>query len=135
MNNLIKSPVETIAIGKAYSMAAVILVCGGTSGTSGNSDEGKNGYKRKATKSSRIMLHQPILGLPESKVSDMEIAVKEGKYLKGYITKLISEKTGMSEEKVEKLIENDFFMSAEEAKEMNIIDYIIGEDQLDIAQI
>jgi ATP-dependent protease ClpP protease subunit len=62
----------------------------------------------------------------------MEIAVKEGKYLKEYINKIIVEKTGMSEEKVEKLLENDFYMSAEEAKEMNIIDCIIGEDQVDI---
>jgi ATP-dependent protease ClpP protease subunit len=42
------------------------------------------------------------------------------------------EKTGMSEEKVEKLLENDFYMSAEEAKEMNIIDCIVGEEQVDI---
>jgi ATP-dependent protease ClpP protease subunit len=62
----------------------------------------------------------------------MEIAVKEGKYLKEYINKIIVEKTGMSEETVEKLLENDFYMSAEEAKEMNIIDCIIGEDQVDI---
>jgi ATP-dependent protease ClpP protease subunit len=41
-------------------------------------------------------------------------------------------KTGMSKETVEKLLENDFYMSAEEAKEMNIIDCIVGEDQLDI---
>jgi ATP-dependent Clp protease protease subunit len=122
----IKSPVETIAIGKAYSMASIILISGG------NNDKGKNGCKRKATKSSRIMLHQPILGLPESKVSDMEIAVKEGKYLKEYINKIIVEKTGMSKETVEKLLENDFYMSAEEAKEMNIIDCIVGEDQVDI---
>jgi ATP-dependent Clp protease protease subunit len=77
------------------------------------------------------MLHQPS-GFTEGKITDMEIAVKEGKYLKEYINKIIVEKTGMSEETVEKLLENDFYMSAEEAKEMNIIDCIVGEEQVDI---
>jgi ATP-dependent Clp protease protease subunit len=117
MNNLIKSKVDTIVIGKAYSMASILLLAG-------------TGV-RKSTKGSRIMVHQPS-GFTEGKITDMEIAVKEGKYLKEYINKIIVEKTGMSEEKVEKLLENDFYMSAEEAKEMNIIDCIIGEDQVDI---
>jgi ATP-dependent Clp protease protease subunit len=117
MNNLIKSKVDTIAIGKAYSMASILLLAG-------------TGV-RKSTKGCRIMVHQPS-GFTEGKITDMEIAVKEGKYLKEYINKIIVEKTGMSEETVEKLLENDFYMSAEEAKEMNIIDCIIGEDQVDI---
>lgn len=103
----IKSPVKTICIGKAMSMAALILACGDT---------------RQATDLATIMLHQPSGGF-RGTTTDMEINVKEVVRLKKIFHNIIKKKTSI--EDPEKELERDYYLDANEAKELNIIDEII----------
>jgi ATP-dependent Clp protease protease subunit len=72
------------------------------------------------------MLHQPSGGT-YGKASEMEIAVKEIRKMKTIVNELIVDKTGMTAEEVETVLENDFFLSAEEARKLKIIDYIVNK--------
>jgi ATP-dependent Clp protease protease subunit len=103
----IKSPVKTICIGKAMSMAALILVCGDT---------------RQATDLATIMLHQPSGGF-RGTTTDMEINVKEVVRLKKIFHNIIKKQTSIKDPETE--LERDYYLDANEAKELNIIDEII----------
>jgi ATP-dependent Clp protease protease subunit len=103
----IKSPVKTICIGKAMSMAALILICGDT---------------RQATDLATIMLHQPSGGTIGT-ATDMEINIKEVIRLKKIFHNILKKKTSIKDP--EKEVERDYYLDADEAKELNIIDEII----------
>lgn len=108
----IKPDVQTIGIGLQASMGAFLL----SSGTKG---------KRVALPSSRIMIHQPSSGT-QGKISDQEIALKEGLFLKQQLNKILAKNTGQKLSKIEKDVDRDFWMSAAEAKEYGIIDEVIA---------
>ncbi|QHN42865.1 ATP-dependent Clp protease proteolytic subunit [Candidatus Mycosynbacter amalyticus] len=108
----IKPDVQTIGIGLQASMGAFLL----SSGTKG---------KRVALPSSRIMIHQPSSGT-QGKISDQEIALKEGLYLKQQLNKILAKNTGQKLSKIEKDVDRDFWMSADEAKTYGIIDEVIA---------
>lgn len=108
----IKPDVQTIGIGLQASMGAFLL----SSGTKG---------KRVALPSSRIMIHQPSSGT-QGKISDQEIALKEGLYLKHQLNKILAKNTGQKLAKIEKDVDRDFWMSADEAKVYGIIDEVIA---------
>lgn len=107
----VRCPVQTICMGQAASMGAVLLA-GGSKG------------KRFALPSSRIMIHQPWGGA-EGQAVDISIQAKEIGRLKKLTIQFFAENTGNSYEKIAKDMERDFFMSAEEAKEYGIIDQIM----------
>lgn len=107
----IKPDVQTICMGMAASMAAVLLVAGAKG-------------KRFALPNSEVMIHQP-LGGAQGQASDIEIGARRILKMRGQINQLIAERTGQPIEKVSKDTDRDFFMSAEEAKEYGIIDQII----------
>lgn len=107
----IKPDVQTIGIGLQASMGAFLL----SSGTKG---------KRVALPSSRIMIHQPSSGT-QGKISDQEIALKEGLFLKHQLNKILAKNTGQKLSKIEKDVDRDFWMSADEAKAYGIIDEVI----------
>ncbi|MDY6821037.1 MAG: ATP-dependent Clp endopeptidase proteolytic subunit ClpP [Deferribacterota bacterium] len=115
--NHIKPNVSTICIGQAASMAAVLLA-GGTKG------------KRYSVPHSRILIHQPLGGF-QGQAKDIEIHAKEIIRMKNIINSILSERTGQSLEKIEKDVDRDYFMSAEEAKTYGIIDDIIEKKDLD----
>lgn len=108
----IKPDVQTIGIGLQASMGAFLL----SSGTKG---------KRVALPSSRIMIHQPSSGT-QGKISDQEIALKEGLFLKHQLNKILAKNTGQKLAKIEKDVDRDFWMSADEAKDYGIIDEVIA---------
>ena len=110
--NYIEPDVQTIGIGLQASMGAMLL----SSGTKG---------KRFALPNSRIMIHQPSYGSPQSKVTDQEIELKEGLYLKKQLIEMLAKNTGQDAKKVEKDMDRDNWMSAEEALKYGIIDEII----------
>ncbi len=110
--NYIQPDVQTIGIGLQASMGAMLL----SSGAKG---------KRYALPNSRIMIHQPSYGSPQSKVTDQEIELREGLYLKKQLIEMLAKNTGKDEKQVEKDMDRDNWMSAEEAKEYGIIDEII----------
>ncbi len=107
----VKCDVRTICMGQAASMGAILLA-GGTVG------------KRYALPSSRVMIHQPWGGA-QGQESDIAIQAKEIVRLKKLSIQYFAEKTGKSEAEVAKDMERDFYMSAQEAKDYKIIDYIM----------
>ena len=110
--NYIQPDVQTIGIGLQASMGAMLL----SSGAKG---------KRFVLPNSRIMIHQPSYGSPQSKVTDQEIELKEGLYLKKLLIEMLAKNTGQDIKKVEKDMDRDNWMSAEEAKKYGIVDEVI----------
>ena len=106
------SPVNTIVLSMAASMAAVITACG---------------IKRSALKRSRIMIHQPLGSLGEGMVqaTDIQIEAQEITKLKNELYELLSEKTGQPKERLEKDCERDYWLKDYEAVEYGLIDEII----------
>ncbi len=104
----LKSPVNTICMGLAASMGAFLLAAG------------RNG-KRSALPHSRIMIHQPSGGASGT-ASDIEIQAREIIYLRAKMNELMSKHTGRPLEQVERDVDRDRFMSAEEAKSYGLID-------------
>jgi ATP-dependent Clp protease protease subunit len=107
----IKANVQTICLGQAASMGALLLGCG----THG---------KRVALPSSRILIHQPWGGVSGQAV-DISIQARELIRIKKLIVSYFAEHTGRSMETVEKDLERDYYMSAEEALEYGLIDKIL----------
>ena len=110
--NHIAPDVQTIGIGLQASMGAMLL----SSGTKG---------KRFALPNSRIMIHQPSSGT-EGKITDQEIMLKEGIFLKKRLIEIFAKNTGKSIAQVEKDMDRDFWMSAADAKSYGIIDQVIN---------
>ena len=107
----IDAPVETVNIGLAASMAAIILSCG---------EKGS----RRSLKRSRVMLHQPSGGI-YGQSSDMEIAAKEIKEVKNELTSILVKNTIQSKDKIVEDLDRDFWMSASQSRKYGIIDKII----------
>ena len=109
--NFVEPDVETIGIGLQASMGAMLLSCG----TKG---------KRYILPNARVMIHQPSSGT-EGKITDQEIALKEGIFLKKRLAEIFAKNTGKKLEQVEKDMDRDNWMSAEDALKYGIVDKII----------
>lgn len=109
----IKPDVMTIGIGLQASMGSFLL----SSGTKG---------KRVALPNSRIMIHQPSSGT-QGKISDQEITLREGLFLKQRLNEILAKNTGQKLSKIEKDMDRDFWMSSQEALEYGIIDEVIAK--------
>ena len=109
--NYIEPDVQTIGIGLQASMGAMLLSAGAKG-------------KRTALPNARIMIHQPSSGT-EGKITDQEIALKEGVYLKKVLAEMMAKNTGKPLKEIEKAMDRDYWMSADEAKEFGIIDEVI----------
>ncbi|MCR5699664.1 MAG: ATP-dependent Clp endopeptidase proteolytic subunit ClpP [Treponemataceae bacterium] len=116
----VKSPIQTICMGQAASMGAILLA-GGTVG------------KRFALPSSRVMIHQPMGGV-QGQTTDVSIQAKEILRLKKLCIDYIAEKTGKSKDEVAKDMERDFYMTAEDAKAYGIVDHIVTRGTFDVAK-
>lgn len=111
--NYIQPDVQTIGIGLQASMGAMLLACGAKG-------------KRFILPNARVMIHQPSSGT-EGKITDQEIALKEGIYLKKKLAEIFAERTGKSLAQVEKDMDRDNWMSAKEALEYGIVDGVIDK--------
>jgi ATP-dependent Clp protease protease subunit len=107
----VKPAVSTYCVGQAASMGALLL-CAGAKG------------KRFALPDARIMIHQPWGGV-QGAASDISIQAREILRLREKINELLVRHTGQSLEKIQKDTDRDYFMSAEEAKEYQIVDEVI----------
>lgn len=107
----VKPDVQTIGIGLQASMGAFLL----SSGAKG---------KRFALPNSRIMIHQPSSGT-QGKISDQEITLREGLFLKKRLNEILAKNTGQKLTKIEKDADRDFWMSAKEALEYGIVDGVV----------
>ena len=109
----VKPPVSTICIGMAASMSALLLAAGDTG-------------KRFALPHARVMIHQPE-GAFSGQASDIAIHAKEVLTIREVLNKIFAKHTGQSENKIAKDTDRNYFMSAQEAKEYNIIDDIMAK--------
>ncbi len=107
----IKAPVSTICIGMAASMGSLLL----TAGAKG---------KRIALPNSEIMIHQP-LGGAQGQASDVAIHAEHLIKTRAKLNSILSECTGQPIERIERDVERDHFLSAQEALEYGLIDNII----------
>jgi ATP-dependent Clp protease protease subunit len=107
----ISCDVATYCIGQAASMGAVLL----TAGAAG---------KRNALPNSRIMIHQPLAGM-EGTATELEIHAKEVRRVKKRMNEILLKHTGHSLEKIEEDTDRDYFMTAEEARDYNLIDSVL----------
>ncbi len=118
----LKSPVNTICMGLAASMGAFLLAAG------------RNG-KRSALPHSRIMIHQPSGGASGT-ASDIEIQAREIIYLRAKMNELMAKHTGRPLEQIERDVDRDRFMSAEEAKGYGMIDMVVtNRDEIMATQL
>ncbi len=108
----IRPDVVTICIGQAASMAALLLSAGAPS-------------KRYALPNSRILIHQPSMGGLSGQATDIDIHAREILRMREITNQLLAKHTGQKLDKVEKDVERDFIMNAQQSKEYGIIDEII----------
>lgn len=108
----VESPISTICVGQAASMAAVLL------------SAGQKG-KRFALPHSRVLIHQPLGDLPHGQASDVKIRAEEMLRLRDELNRILSLHTGQDIDQIEKDTDRDFFMNPQEAKEYGIIDEVI----------
>jgi len=108
----VKCDVQTVGVGLQASMGAFLL----SSGTKG---------KRFVLPHSKILIHQPSSGT-RGRVSDMEIDLKESMNLKTLLNSILAKNTGQKLATIEKDVERDYYMTAEEAKTYGLVDSIIS---------
>ena len=108
----LKSPVNTNCMGLAASMGAFLLAAGRPG-------------KRSALPHARIMIHQPSGGA-QGTAADIEIMAREILYLRAQMNRLFSKYTGKPIEQIERDMDRDRFMSADEAKAYGVIDNVIS---------
>ena len=108
----VKPDVQTICVGTALSMGALLLAGGAKE-------------KRMALPNAKILLHQ-VSGGFEGQASDIEIQAREVISVKRRLEEIIALHSGQPLDKVSKDMERDYFLSAEEAKEYGIIDRVIA---------
>jgi len=107
----IKPDIATMCIGQAASMGAFLLSAGAKG-------------KRYSLPHSRIMIHQPSGGA-QGAAADIEIQAAEILYLRERLNALLADHTGQPVERIERDVERDYFMSAEQAREYGLIDRIL----------
>ncbi|AFS25242.1 MULTISPECIES: ATP-dependent Clp protease proteolytic subunit [Chlamydia] len=110
---MMTSPVTTVVTGLAASMGSVLSLCAAPG-------------RRFATPHSRIMIHQPSIGGPiTGQATDLDIHAREILKTKKRIVDVYLEATGQSREVIEKAIDRDTWMTADEAKDFGLLDGIL----------
>lgn len=109
----IRCPVSTVCIGQAASMGSVLLAAG---------EPGM----RFGLPNCRVMIHQP-LGGAQGQATDIEIQAREILKIKDKLNRLMAHHTGQKLKEIEKRMERDHFMSAEEAQKFGLIDEVVNK--------
>jgi ATP-dependent Clp protease protease subunit len=107
----IRSPVSTVCIGQAASMGSLLL-CAGAKG------------KRFALPNARVMVHQPSGGA-QGQATDIEIQAREILTLRKRLNDIYVRHTGQPIEAIERKLERDSYMSAEESRDFGIVDQVV----------
>ena len=108
----ISAPVATLCLGQAASMGALLL-CAGAPGM------------RYALPNSRIMIHQPSAGF-RGQATDIDIHAREVLRQKEKLTGIMAKHTGRSIEEIGERTERDHFLSADEAKDLGLVDKVLA---------
>jgi ATP-dependent Clp protease protease subunit len=112
----IRSPVSTVCIGQAASMGSLLLTAGATG-------------KRFCLPNSRVMVHQPSGGA-QGQATDIEIQAREILKLRQRLNEIYVKHTGQPIEAIEKKLERDSYMSAEEARDFGLVDQVVDQRPL-----
>ncbi|AHJ66253.1 ATP-dependent endopeptidase clp proteolytic subunit clpP [Granulibacter bethesdensis CGDNIH4] len=107
----IRSPVSTVCIGQAASMGSLLLCAGEKD-------------KRFALPNARVMVHQPSGGA-QGQATDIEIQAREILTLRKRLNEIYNRHTGQSIEAIERKLERDTYMSAEEARDFGLVDQVV----------
>jgi len=118
--NHVRPDISTFCIGIAASGAAIIL------------SAGKKG-KRHILPNAEIMIHQPLGGV-EGQATDIAITAKHILKTKDNLNRILAKNTGKSFSQIEKDVERDFFMDAEEAKKYGVVDKIITKSKTSLSK-
>jgi ATP-dependent Clp protease protease subunit len=110
----IRNDVTTICVGQAASMAAVLLAAGSPK-------------KRFSLPHSRVLIHQPWMSGLQGQATDIDIHAREILRIRTILNKILAHHTGQTLERVEKDVERDYIMTADQAKEYGIIDEVISK--------
>ena len=113
----IKAPITTICMGMAMSFGAVILAAG----TKG---------RRFALPQSRIMIHQPLVGGISGQATDIVLEAKEMAHTRDVLERIMAKHTGQTVEKINRDMERNYYLSAEDSKTYGIIDEVISGTKL-----
>lgn len=108
--NHIKPDVSTVCVGMAASAAAVILAVGAKG-------------KRYALPNAEVMIHQPWGGA-QGQATDIEITAKHILATRDRLNKILAKATGQELSKIEKDVDRDYFMMADEAKKYGLVDQV-----------
>lgn len=109
--NHVKNDVGTVCVGLAASAAALIL------------SAGKKG-KRYGLPNSEVMIHQPLGGV-QGQAADIEITARQILKIRENVNKILAKNTDQPLSKIEKDVDRDFYMTADEAKKYGIIDKVL----------
>ena len=112
----IRPDVSTICIGQAASMGALLLSAGADG-------------KRFALPNSRILIHQPSLSGLAGQATDIDIHAKEILRLRESMNKILAKHTRQDLDRIEKDVERDYIMTAEQAREYGIVDQVIARKE------
>src|SRR5580704_4356118 len=110
----IRNDITTICVGQAASMAAVLLAAG-------------TDKKRFALPNSRIIIHQPLMSGLGGQATEIEIHAREILRLRSTLNGILSRHCHQPVERIEKDVERDYIMQADQAKEYGIIDEVISK--------
>ena len=109
----IRSPVSTVCIGQAASMGSLLLAAGAKD-------------KRFALPNARVMIHQPSGGA-QGQATDIEIQAREILTLRKRLNEIYVRHTGQALEEIERKLERDTYMSADEARDFGIVDQVVDK--------
>lgn len=110
---MMESPVSTLVTGLAASMGSILGLCAPAG-------------RRYATPSSRFMIHQPALsGVVRGQATDLEIQAKEILKTRGFLVNIYVKSTGKDYATIEKALDRDTWMTAQEAKDFGLLDKIV----------
>jgi len=107
----IRSPVSTVCIGQAASMGSLLLGAGAKG-------------KRFCLPNARVMVHQPSGGA-QGQAADIEIQAREILYLRSRLNEIYQRHTGQTIAAIERKLERDTYMSAEEARDFGLVDEVV----------
>jgi ATP-dependent Clp protease protease subunit len=110
----VRPDVATYCVGQAASIAALLLAAGAKG-------------KRYALPNSRVLLHEPIMSGLSGQATDIDIHAREILRMRKVINELIARHSGQALERIEKDVNRDFIMDAEEAKAYGVVDEIIHQ--------
>jgi ATP-dependent Clp protease, protease subunit len=110
----IKNDVTTICVGQAASMAAVLLAAG-------------TNKKRFALPNAKILIHQPWMSGLQGQATDIEIHAREILRMRTSLNDILARHTHQTNDRIEKDVDRDYIMTAEQAKDYGIIDEVISK--------